>query len=185
MLEIISGINWLDIVFLTILLGMIYRGSHAGVGSQLLSLAWWFVLIFFSIGYYSLIASKLFGFMVQGWARAVSFFIIVAVLWAIIKFLQRVFNIERAENLSPVERIGGSVVSSLRAFLFFGMVGIQFLILPVNVLHNSVSEGSKTGMFFVDVNADIYSWMTSHLAFVEEKTREEVVEGFFASRKNN
>lgn len=177
----ISGINWLDILFLTILLGMIYKGSHTGVGSQLLSLGWWFVLIFFSIGYYSVLASRIFGFMVQNWARAICFFIIVAVMFLIIRFLESIFNIAVTENLAPIERMGGAFIAFLRAFLLFGMIGIQLLLLPFDFLRDSVVEGSETGMFFVEVDSGIYSWITDRLAFVEDKKNEEVVKEFLAS----
>ena len=181
MSAIISSINWLDILFLSILLGMIYKGSHTGVGSQLLSLAWWFVLIFFSIGYYSVLSSRIFGFMVQNWARAICFFIIVAVMVLIIKFLESIFNIAVTENLAPIERVGGAFIAFLRAFLLFGLIGIQLLLLPFDFLRDPVVEGSATCMFFVRTDSGIYSWIAGHLAFVEDRKSEEVVKEFLAS----
>ncbi len=176
-----SGVNWLDVIFLTILLGMIYKGSRAGVGSQLLSLVWAFVLVFFSIGFYSGLASSMFGFILQSWARAISFFIIASILFVAIKFLEMIFGIEYVENISPLERIGGAVVAAMRTVLLFGLVCILFLLLPIPFLQNAVAKGSKTGMVFVRTNAHVYSRLSDHLKFVKQKDPDEVVNEIFKS----
>ena len=176
-----SGVNWLDVIFLTVLLGMIYKGSRAGVGNQLLSLAWVFVLVFFSIGYYSVLASSLFGFILQSWARPISFFIIASVMFVSIKFLEMMFSSEFVEHISPLERIGGALVAAVRTFLMFGLIGMLFLLLPISFLQNSVAKGSKTGMVFVRMDAHVYSWLSNYLKFVEQKDADKVVNGICKS----
>lgn len=183
MSTIISGVNWLDVLFLTILLGMIYKGSRTGVGSQFLSLVWWFILTYVSIGYYGALAAKVFGFMDQNWARPVAFFVIFFIFVLIIKFFEMIFNVGNVENLAPIERIGGAVVASLRTFLLLGLVSTQLLLLPADFLRDSVAEGSKTGMFFVNLDVGIYCWMTSHLKFVKVKKKKEIIEEILASSK--
>jgi len=178
---IISEINWLDVVFLIILLGMIYNGSRAGVGSQLLSLAWWFVLIFFVLNYYDNVASKVFGFMIQNWARAIAFFLIVTGLMGVIKFLESLFKIERVDDLATIERIGGAVMASLRSFLLFGIIGMQLLLIPIPAIHNAAYKGSKSAMFFVNVDATIYSYMTRFLAFIDNREKDQIIGKFISS----
>lgn len=183
MSTIIAGINWLDVLFLTILLGMIYKGSRVGVGSQFLSLAWLFILIYVSIGYHINLASKIFGFMDQNWARAIAFLVIFIAFVLIVKFFEMLFNVSNVENLAPIERIGGAFIASLRTFLLLGLVSIQLLLLPASFLRDSVAEGSKTGMFFVNLDVGIYCWMTSRLKFVEAKKKKEIIEELLSSSK--
>jgi len=177
----VSGINWLDVVYFTILLGMIYKGSHAGVGSQILSLLWVFVLIFFSLGYYSVLASSVFGFVVQNWARPTSFCIIAGISFISIKFLQMIFNVSCQEQLPPIERIGGAVIAVLRTFLLFGIIGIQFLLLPIPPLQNAVAKSSGTAMTFVRMDAAIYGWLSKHVQIVKKQDAEEVVKEILKS----
>lgn len=176
-----SGVNWLDVIFLTILLGMIYKGSRAGVGNQLLSLVWVLVLVFFSIGYYDGLASSVFGFITRSWARAISFAIIVSVLFVLTKLLEMMFTCEYVENLPPLERIGGAVVGAMRAFLVFGLICVLFLLLPVSFLQNAVAKSSRTGMAFVKMDAHVYSWLSDYLKFVEQKNTDEVVKEILKS----
>jgi len=105
------------------------------------------------------------------------------VLLGLIKILEKGFNIQHAENLAPIERIGGAVVSIMRVFLIFGIIGMQLLLIPVGGLHDSILKGSKTAMFFVRIDADIYSLTTRYVDFVEDLTAEEVIAIFSKPEK--
>jgi len=166
--NIFTGINWLDIIFLLILLGKIYKGSRSGVGGQLLSLIWWIALIFLSLQYYKFIAGKFLGFLMPQWSFPISFFAICFVLGFVIKLLERLFSIQGAENLAPIERIGGSSIAAVRCLLFFGVISIQLLLLPIPGLQNSV-QSSKTGLFFMNIDLGIYSWMTKRVDFIDDR----------------
>jgi len=181
----LTNINWLDILFIILLLGMVYKGLRTGVGGQLLSLVGWFILIFVSIGYYSFLSEAIFGFLLQKWAKPVSFFVISAALFTVIKILERVFNIIVGEELALIERIGGALVASLRAFIFFGIIGIMLLLVPLDYVRQSAVEGSRTCMFFVGLDAQIYSWMTGIVGISEQKTKDEVVEGILVATEQS
>ncbi|MFH1552533.1 MAG: CvpA family protein [Candidatus Omnitrophota bacterium] len=174
--EILQDINWLDIFFVILLLGMIYKGSTTGVGGQTISLIGWFVLIFAAIGYYSFLSEALFGFLLQDWARPASFFLISAIMFVVIKVLERVFNVIRGEELASIERIGGALVGAFRACIFFGIIGILLLLIPVEDVRLYVAEKSKTCMIFVQMDAQIYSWMTEFIGESEKKEKDEVIE---------
>ncbi len=170
------GINWLDILFVILLVGMIYKGSRTGVGGQLISLTGWLILVFLSITYYDIVSRAIFGFLLQKWSRPISFFGITAIGFTVIKTLERVFNvIGSSEELPPVERVGGALVACLRACLFFGLIGMQLLIVPLDYTRDSVLDGSRTGKFFVDIDAGIYSWISEHVAFVKKADKEEII----------
>ncbi len=181
MATLFADINWLDIIFFAILAGMIYKGSHAGVGSQLLSLMWWFVLIFFSLNYYTSLSEGMFGFIRQSWGRAISFILIVTVMSGLVKFLEMIFNVSVTDNLAPLERIGGAIVSSIRTFLLFGIIGTIFLLIPISFLQDSVRSNSKTGMLFVNADIKVYSFMTQQFDFVTARGTDEILDEIIAS----
>ncbi len=180
---IIARLNWIDVFFLILLLGMAYKGTKTGVGGQIVSLIGSFVLVFCSIRYYEVLAEAIFGFMLQTWARPISFFAIAIIIFVLGKVLERAFNLSGGENLVAVERLGGIVIASLRAFVFFGMIGLLFLLVPVERIRFSVVEGSKTCMFFVNMDTEIYSWMTEVLKETEKKHKDKnaVLEQFLSA----
>ena len=172
----IGSVNWLDIVFLILLIGMVYKGSRTGVGGQLLSLAGWLIVIFISINYFDFLSKALFGFLLQKWSRPISFFGLSIIGFTLIKTVERMFNIISAgEELPPIERVGGVIVACIRSVLLFGIISIQLVLIPVDYTRESVMEKSAMGKFFMEVDVTIYSWMTQNLGFVEDREKEGVV----------
>ena len=174
--DIITDVNWIDIIYVILFLGIVYKGTRTGVGGQLLSLAGWIVLIFVSIRYYALVSEALFGFLLQSWAKPLSFLIMGVLVFVLIKFLERVFSVVTGSELSSFERIGGALVAAVRAFVFFGAIAIFMLLIPLEIARDSVIYGSKTSMFFVGFDAGIYS-MISEVTGADghKKSRDDVI----------
>ena len=178
----LAGINWLDILFAVLLIGMVYKGSRTGVGGQLVSLAGWLLLVFFAITYYDVASRAIFGFLLQQWARPVSFLGITIIVFTITKTVERILNvITPHEEMPPIERVGGAVIACLRACLFFGIIGMLFLTIPLEYVRDSVLEKSKTAKTFMGIDAAIYSWMSEHIAFIDKVDKDKVIENMMAS----
>ena len=161
---------------------MIYKGSRTGVGGQVVSLAGCFAMIFLSVKYYTLCSEAIFGFLLQRWAKPASFLVICVLIFVIVKVLERVANVISGEEVASIERIGGVVVASLRAAVFFGLIGMFLLLVPVDYMRLSV-ENSKTCMSFVNFDAKVYSWISGLTGVPKEKQRNknEVVEEFLTA----
>lgn len=175
-----TDFNWVDLIFVILLLGMAYKGLKIGVGGQILSLIGCFILLFVSINYYNLISQALFGFILQKWAKPLSFFTIAVGIFVAIKLLEKWFHLTGDEESSVIEKIGGIVVGAFRAAILCGLVGILFLLLPVEYLHKSVTETSKSSMFFINMDAEIYSWMTGIIGIDKKREREDVLQEFLS-----
>lgn len=180
MSTVFRSINWLDILFVILLLGMIYKGVRTGVGGQLLSLAGWFFLLFASLSYYNILSTALFGSLLQKWARPASFFAIAFFVFICIKIAEKLSHIIIGEELAPIEKIGGALVAVLRSVLLFGLIGIFLLLVPMEFTRVSVMKRSRTGMFFVNLDAKIYSLMTGHFGLSKKQTEREVVRGILS-----
>ena len=181
--EILLQFNWLDIFFVILLLGMVYKGLKNGVGSQMLSLAGAVFLVFLSIGYYNYFSVSIFGFLAQEWSKPVSFFVISAIVYFAIKLFERIFNVINNEEVSTIERIGGVVIASLRGFIFFGLIGIFFILVPIETLQRSAIQESQTCMYFVKMDAQIYSWITKIFGKSAERERDDVLNEVLGSVK--
>lgn len=174
----LSDFNWLDLLFVILLVGMAYKGMKSGVGGQILSLIGWFVLLFATINFYNLISEALFGFILQKWAKPLSFFTIAAIVIAMIKILERGFHLAPGEESSMIEKLGGMLIGAFRAAVLYGLIGMFLLIVPIEYLHKSVTESSKTSMFLITADAEIYSWMTSLIGINEKRNREDIIQEF-------
>lgn len=179
--DIINDINWLDITFIVLLCGMLFKGLRTGVGGQIISLIGLFVLVFVSIHYYGFISEGLFGFMLQKWAKPVTFFFITIATFTVVRILERIFSIAAGDDMAFVERIGGMVVACLRAVLFFGVISIQLMIIPLDYTREAVTEDSKSAMFFVNADAEVYSQMAKYLGISDDISREELIDSLLNS----
>ena len=174
---VINNINWLDITFIVIFLGMIYKGSRTGVGSQLLSLAGWVALVFCAINYYSFLSTAIFGFLLQRWSRPFSFFAISAVILFAIKTIERIFHVISGDDVAFIERMGGVIIAAIRAFIFFGVIGLFILLVPMEASNKVINE-SRFAMPVIDFDLRIYSWLTERLDFTEKRSKSAVLKQF-------
>jgi len=158
--DILNNINWIDLAFIILLLGIVYKGLRSGVGGQMLSLAGWIVLVFVSIGFYDYISEAFFGFLLQKWAKPLSFFALSVGVLMVLKVLERIFIVMSSDEMAPIERLGGALVAAARACMFFGLIGILLLLVPVQAVRDQATKGSRSCMFFVELDARIYSAIT-------------------------
>ncbi|MFQ5952836.1 MAG: hypothetical protein ACE5JK_05470, partial [Candidatus Omnitrophota bacterium] len=101
-----------------------------------------------------------------------------------IKILERVSSVITGEEIAVIERIGGGLVAFFRAFLMFGLMGMLLLLIPMEFLQDSVKKQSKTGMFFVELDAKIYSSMTGHFGLTKKRTKGEILKEFLQRSEN-
>lgn len=177
--SILQDVNWIDILFLILLLGMIYKGSKTGVGGQVVSLVGGFALVFVSVKYYSLASEALFGFLLQKWSKPASFLAIIVIIFIIIKVLERIMIVISGDEVASIERVGGVLVAALRAAMFCGLVGMFLLLIPADYIQKSVTS-SKSCMFFVKFDAQVYCLLNGLTGVPKEKkqTKDDVVQEF-------
>jgi hypothetical protein len=181
--QFLANVNWLDIVFCVMYLGLVYKGIRSGAGSQFLSIIVVILLNFCSLEFYSKMASKIFGFLSPDWARALSFFVITAAFFGLLFLVKSGFQKGAQEASSPTDKFGGFMLATIKAGLIFGVVSVQLLLIPADFLRDSVTKGSKTAMFFVRTNAGIYSWITEQVNFLDKRSSGEVVDKLVNSSK--
>ena len=173
--EILSNINWIDILFIILLAGMSYKGTKTGVGGQIISFVGYFFVLFLALRFYERLADAVFGFLLHSWAEPIAFFVIAFGVFVVIKFCERTIGVI-GEGLGAVEKTGGVFVAVLRACLLFGIIGIFILLMPLKYMHASATVKSKTCMFFVNMDVGIYSWVQERVGLARKDKREEIVD---------
>jgi len=172
--QIIASISWLDVLFVLIFVGMIYRGLRSGIGSQILSLIGWFIVIFFSVGYYSVLSTSIFGFMQRTWSRSSSYTMIIGVGFIVIKLLEMVFRDPASDK--AFARVACTILASLRAAIVAGLISIQLLLMPVPDMNKMATKGSKLAMYFVNLDVSVYSGITKVLSSVKRRDRIDIID---------
>lgn len=176
--EIFQEINWLDILFVILLAGMLYEGLRRGISGQVLSLVGWVAMLFAAVTYYGTFSESIFGSKLQKWSLTVSFFLIAAGIFFAVTVLERSLKIKKEGEISFTERIGGAGLAALRAILLFGVISMQLLLVPVDPVRAAVKEDSRSALFFVDADAQIYSWMTGRFNITRKREKEDIVSEF-------
>jgi len=141
----------------------------------------YFILIFAVITYYSILSEAIFGFLLQKWAKPVSFFGIAAVILVVVKVIERVFSMVGDGEIASIEKIGGALIAALRASMLFGIIGMMLLLVPLGYVRDAATEGSKSCMYFVEMDAGIYSWMTGFATFAGKREKDEIINEFLSS----
>lgn len=184
---ILKQVNWIDIIFIVVLLGMAYKGIRAGVGNQLISLVGNLLLVYVSIEYYGLLSEAVFGFLFQRWTKSAAFFVIGISVFIGSKAIERLFANSGSEDLASIERIGGGILSTFRAFLLCGIIGIQLVLIPMESVYTAVVKQSKSSMFFIDMDVALQTWMRSFIYNKGDNRKEknEVKEQILTSVERN
>lgn len=154
--DLLKQLNWVDAVFLLLYVGMVYRGARTGVGAQLLSLAGWVAILYLSGRYFSFLSEAIFGFMLQDWAKPLSFLSVAAAGFLVLKFTERVFSVVLGSELSVIEKVGGTIVATLKSFVFFGMIGFFLILTPVDYLWYSAAKASRTCSSLMKFDTVVY-----------------------------
>ncbi len=175
---ILKNISWVDILFLILLLEMIYKGSRVGIGSQLISFTSLVITLFVCITYYGATANEYFGTWLDTAAKAVAFFVIAFSIFIVSKVVDRMISIRGAGELATLERVVGAGAAVLRAFLLFGLISIQLLLLPAESVRNLVVNKTKSCVYFVEFDTKIYLMMSKILRRPPEKEKKELINAY-------
>jgi uncharacterized membrane protein required for colicin V production len=159
---------------------MLYEGLRWGVSGQLLSLVGWIGMLFVSVTYYSRVSQSIFGSNLQKWSLPVSFFLIAGGIFIVVLLIDRAIKAKKEGAISFTDRIAGVGVGALKAIILFGVISMQILLLPVDSARSAVKEGSKSGMFFLEADAEIYSWMTGRFDITHKRDRSDIVNEFLS-----
>jgi uncharacterized membrane protein required for colicin V production len=180
--DIIRELNWVDFLFIILLLGILYEGLRWGASGQLLSLIGWVCMLFASVTYYSPFSEAILGDKLQKWSLPFAFFLLAGGVFGLVMVLESSLKIKKDGELSFTQRIGGAIVAAVKSVLILGIVAMLLLLTPVDSIRKAVREQSKTAMFFVETDAEVYSWMTGQFNLTRKKAKDEVINEFLSPK---
>jgi uncharacterized membrane protein required for colicin V production len=160
-MEIISRINWVDVLVIILMLRISYGALKDGLSHEIFPLAGALIILLASLKYY-----KQIGLMVSQSGQGIPlsvinccvFIVLAAVAGFLLKFIKiLVDKIIKVTWHPAIEKIGGLMAGMTRASVVICIVLTALSLSPFSYLQRSIRDRSVTGMFFLSIGPSIYS----------------------------
>ena len=160
-MEILSKINWVDILSLILLVRISYVSFQGGLSHELFSLLGTFFNLIISIHYYvkvgAFISDTITGFPIE-LSNFLSFLMLTVSLGLLFRLLRAVLDrIIKIQWHSFIEGIGGMIAGVAKSCLAISLVLITLILLPLPYMQWSIRDRSLTGMFFLRIGPAVYA----------------------------
>ncbi len=159
-MEILSKLNWVDVLIVILIVRTSYVSLHDGLSHEILPLIGSIFMLIVPIHYYKGIASFLYniGFAIPIDILNLSIFILsVVCVGVIFRFLKII--IDKIINVSwypLIERFGGLLAGIIRGAILASIVLMIIVLIPLSYLQWSVRDRSLMGVHFLRIGPSIY-----------------------------
>ncbi|MDD5137127.1 MAG: CvpA family protein [Candidatus Omnitrophica bacterium] len=159
-MEILTKINWVDVLILILVLRTTYVSLQDGLSHEIFPLIGSICMLIFSLHYYTKIAEFFYniGFTLpMVFLNLVGFvvvFISIGLLFKLIKiFIDKIIKV----SWHPlIERFGGLLAGIVRGSILTSTVLIIIVLIPLPYLQWSVRDRSLAGPYFLRIGPAIY-----------------------------
>jgi uncharacterized membrane protein required for colicin V production len=189
-MELISRINWVDILVIILLLRISCVSFQHGLSYELFSLAGVLFTIVISLNFYTRLG-QFFSETILGLPLALAQFLSFLIVAIIIAFLFRLARsimdkLVKIQWHAFIDSVGGLIAGVSRACLTVSLVLMILVLLPLPYMQWSIRDRSLTGMFFLKVGTTVYAQVNRFIpgfkAKAEPLSAEEVMGGLTADK---
>lgn len=170
-MEIITRINWVDILVLIIVLRISYIAFQDGLSHEIFPLIGTVCTLVLSLHYYNKISSFLITNLAKipvGLGNFLSFFALIIVIGFIFKLIRSIVDkIIKITWNSLIEKFGGLFAGILRAAVVASTVLIIIALMPLSYLQWSIKDRSLVGMYFLRIGPAIHEKVSAILPTIK------------------
>lgn len=154
-MDIITRINWVDILVITIIIRISYVSYSEGLSHAVLPLVGAVCVATVSLGYYErlsiMTAEHAFGIPIEVVRPAV--FLVLAVATGLMFKLAKVIvdKIVKVSWFPAIEKIGGCIVGIMRASILTSLILVYLAMIPLDYFKKSMMDRSVTGIYFLGI----------------------------------
>ena len=164
-MDILSKINWVDIVIVTILIRLCYVALQDGLSHEIFPLIGTMLTAAISLQYYHDLASfvkNLLNIPISI-LDAVVFLILVVGVGLLFKLAKALIDLLMKVTWHPfLEGFGGAIFGFLRGSIIVSLLLIFLALTPFSYMQHSIGDRSLTGIFFLKIAPAIHArlaWM--------------------------
>lgn len=159
-MDIISRMNWVDVISVTIMIRISYVAFKDGLSHEIFPLVGSVGTVLITLYYYEDLAALLSQNLV-GVSAAIleflSFIMLIIIVGFIFKFLRVILNKVINVTWHPfIERFGGLIAGIVRGAVVVSTILIMLALMPLSYFQYSIRDRSLTGMYFLKVVPVIY-----------------------------
>ncbi len=180
-MEILTKINWVDVLVVIIIIRTTYVSLQDGLSHEILPLVGSVCMLVFSLHYYNKIALFFYdnGFALPMPLLNLLGFIVTAVgIGLVFRFLKVIIDKIIKVSWHPfIERFGGLLAGIIRSCILTSLILIMLALVPLSYLQWSIRDRSLTGMYFLRIGPAIYEKLSVLLPAVSSKGERSVKAG--------
>jgi uncharacterized membrane protein required for colicin V production len=159
-MEILSRVNWVDLVVATIMLRTTYVSFKDGLSHEIFPLVGSVLALVLGLHYYSRLGSMLydsFSLIPISILRLGCFLAIIITASFILRIIKMLTDVLIKVTWHPlIEKFGGMAAGILRGMVASSTVLAIIALVPLSYLQWSIKERSVSGMFFLRIGPGIY-----------------------------
>ena len=172
-MEIITKINWVDVLVLIIMFRTSYVAFHDGLSHEILPLIGSFFIVILGLHYYGRVAHILYNSLGVAPIEILNFlsFIALGILVGLIFKIMRVFldKIMKVTWHPFIEKLGGLAAGLAKGAIVTSVVLVTIAFLPFSYIHRSIADKSLTGMCFLRMAPRVYAEAAKFLPMINAK----------------
>jgi membrane protein required for colicin V production len=180
-MDILSGMNWVDILVVIIVLRTVYVSMNEGLSREIFPLISSVACLVLAIRYYFKLGSMLHDsapLIPLSIFNLVSFLAIAILSGFALNFVNTLINGIVKVTWHPfIERFGGILAGMLKGMVITSTVLILLVLIPLSYFQVSVKDRSLSGMFFIGIGPGIYRTI-----FGGQTDQSKVVDGIIAPK---
>jgi membrane protein required for colicin V production len=170
--EIASRVNWVDLLVLILLIRSCYVGSSRGFGQELFGTIGVLTELMVPIFFYGVIRDIVFlpSVLPSLFVRVLIFLVVVFSILFVFRIIGMIFQkLMSVEFHSHLDKLGGALFGLVRASLWINIILLVLLMLPSDYLTKSITRGSLSGNYFLNIGPVIYAKVSDTLLKDEDK----------------
>ncbi len=170
-MEIVTKINWVDILVIIICLRISYTAFQDGLSHEIFPLIAAIISLILTFRYYNKVALFIYKNLAKipiEISRLLSFVVLIVAISLLFKLLKIFLDKIIKVTWHPVvEKFGGLVVGIARASVVASTVLIIIALIPLSYLQWSIRDKSLTGMYFLKIGPGIYEKAAKFLPIIK------------------
>ena len=170
-MEIISRINWVDILVAIIMIRMSYVAFSDGLSHEIFPFLGSIIIVVAGLHYYARIGAFISANLLNIPVEISNFFgflALVIVLGLVLKFIKSLLEKLIKVQWHPViEKFGGLIVGIMRAYITASIILMLFALMPLSYLQWSIRDKSLTGKYVLAAGPEIYERLSGLLPTIK------------------
>ncbi len=178
-MELISHINWVDILVAILMLRISYVAFRDGLSHEIFPFIGSILIMVLAMHYYTILGGSISRNMMNmpiELSNFLSFLVLVVVLGFLVRLLRIALDkIVKVQWHPIMEKFGGLAIGIVKAYVITGIVLMALSLMPLSYLVWSIKDKSLTGKYILAAAPEIYDRVGRFLPAIKTGKKGETI----------